>query len=87
MNISVHIERLVLDGLSLDARQASTIEAGIVRELHALLKAGGLAPDLVRGGALAALPDGSVRLAGNDAPGRTGGRIAGAIYAGLGGRR
>ena len=87
MKVCVHIDRLVLDGLPVGLGQASAIEAGLVRELHALLKAGGLSPDLARGTALAALPAADFRRAGGEAPSQMGRQIAGALYAGLGARR
>ncbi|SRR6266571_5799447 len=50
MNITVHIERLILDGLPVSSRDAPVVQAAVQAELLLLLSQGGIAPSL-RGGA------------------------------------
>lgn len=52
MNVRVHIERLVLDGLPLASGDAGRLRAAVERELSQQLAQGGLAAELLSGGAL-----------------------------------
>jgi len=45
MNIELHIDRLVLEGLPLESRQGLQLREAIEQELHQLLLTHGLAPE------------------------------------------
>ncbi|MBP1468348.1 hypothetical protein EYB53_021735 [Candidatus Chloroploca sp. M-50] len=83
MNIALHIDRLVLDGLELGPGQARLVRAAVEVELTRLLTAGGLAPELAAGAAMPTLEAGTIATAGSE-PRALGGQIAQAVYAGLG---
>jgi len=84
MNISIHIERLILDGLSLAQRDRSRLQAAIEEELARLLANGSLAVDLCTPGMLPRLTGGTLELTGDEEPRLLGKRIAEAIYGGIG---
>jgi hypothetical protein len=84
MNISVHIERLFLDGLSVPHSQRARLQAAIEEELARLLADGSLAVDLRTPGMLPRLSGGTLELTGNEEPRMLGKQIAQAIYGGIG---
>jgi hypothetical protein len=83
VEIRLHIERLVLEGLSLEGRDPAQIQTAVAAELSRLLIAGGLAPDLAAGAARASLDGG--QIGGQGGASALGGQIAGAVYSALGG--
>jgi hypothetical protein len=83
MNINLHIDRLVLDGVNIAPDQRHVLEAGITTELTRLLSDGGLSANLVGGVALARLTTGSMQLTGNN-PTQLGQQIAQSVYGGIG---
>jgi hypothetical protein len=84
MNISVHIERLILDGLPVPHRQRSRLQTAIEEELARLLINGTLAIDLQTHGLLSSLSGGIIELTGNEEPRLLGKQIAQAVYRGIG---
>lgn len=86
MNINLHIERLILDGLPVDQRQGPTLQAAVERELARLLTESAPTAPFNTGGTLASVKGGSVQVAqGADATG-LGKQIAAAVYGGVRGR-
>ncbi|MDT4331506.1 hypothetical protein ACQE3E_13815 [Methylomonas sp. MED-D] len=83
MNIHLHIERLVLDGVDLAGHSRGELQAGMTAELTRLLSEGGLATHLVGGGALPRLSTNAVQLTGNN-PTQIGQQIAQSVYRGIG---
>lgn len=83
MNINLHIERLVLDGIDLTPDQQQLLQASITSELTLLLSNGGLAPHLVEGITLARLSTNGIQLTGNN-PTQLGQQIARSVYGGIG---
>jgi hypothetical protein len=84
LNVQVHIERLVLDGMDLPHAQRLLLQAALEAELGRLLAEGGLRMDLLSGDQRPALEAGEVRLASENPPERLGEQIARAVYTGLG---
>ena len=84
MNISIHIERLILDGLPLAPSDRSHLQSAIEEELARLLTNGALAVDLRTPGMLSRLTGGTLELTGDEEPRLLGKRIAQAIYGGIG---
>ena len=84
MKIQLHIERLILDGLPIERRDASIVQAMVETELQRLLSTEGLAPTLLSGGAMHAAPGGSIQLTSETNPAQVGTQIAQAVYGGLG---
>jgi hypothetical protein len=86
-NLSIYIDRLILDGLPLTHSQQPLLQAAIEAELSRLLGADGLAHDLQGGGAFPRVPGGSIQLSGNNAPAHLGQQIARAVHGSIGGSK
>jgi len=84
MNINLHIERLVLEGIPLDPGQRPLLQTAVEAELTRLLTSGGLSDALQSGGALYNVRATGIQLANNGSPARLGEQIAGAVYRGIG---
>jgi hypothetical protein len=83
LNINLHIERLVLDGLPVARHDAPLVQAAVEAELSRLLTARGLSPSLSQDGALPAVRGDSLQLASESSPSQLGTQIAQAVYGGL----
>jgi len=84
MNINLHIERLVLDGISLAPGQRPLLQAAVQTELTRLLASGGLSDSPQSGGALYSMRAAGIQLASDGSPARLGEQIAEAVYGGIG---
>lgn len=84
MNINLHIERLVLEGLPVEARQGDLLREAVVAELTRLLQENGLSTTLQTGGAVTSVSVGSLQLNADRNPLQTGQQIAQAVYGGIG---
>lgn len=85
MNINVHIERLVLDGLPVARHQAPLVQTAVEAELARLLVANGLTPDLQSvGGATPSVNSPGIEFTSNSSPAELGQKIARAVYGGIG---
>jgi hypothetical protein len=84
MNIQLHIERLVLDGVGVAPGQRALVQAAVEAELARLLAQGGLAQGLAAGGALPSVRAGAIQLANDGDPQRMGTQIAQSVYSGIG---
>lgn len=84
MNITLHIERLVLNGISLLPGERPLLQAAVETELSRLLTSGGLDDALQSGGALYNVRTAGIQLANDGSPARLGEQIAGAVYGGIG---
>jgi hypothetical protein len=85
MNVRLHIERLVLDGLPLAPGQAPLVQAAVEAELARLIAGSGVAPGLPSLGAVPALRAGDLQLAPGTTPAGIGSQIARAVFSGIGG--
>ena len=86
MNISLHIERLVLEGLPMEHRQGPRLQAAVEQELARLLAAGGTPAQFNTGTVMATINGGTIQLVpGSDATG-IGKQIAAAVNGGFGGK-
>lgn len=84
MNINLHIERLILEGVVIAPGQRGLLQAALEAELTRLLSAGGLSPDLTGSGALLRVPANAIQLNKGVEPADLGRQIAGSIYGGIG---
>jgi hypothetical protein len=84
MNINLHIERLILEGIPLSPAHRPQLQAAAAAELSRLLAAGGLSPALLAGGALPFVPAAAIQLDAGGGPAQWGTQIAQAVYSGLG---
>lgn len=84
MNIQLHIERLILDGLSVEQRHRGDLKAAVEAELTRLLTANGLRAELFSSGALRTLGAAEIQLTGRPAAPVLGKQIAQAVHGGIG---
>lgn len=84
MNVNLHIERLILEGIDLDPAQRPILRAAVEAELGKLLAEGGVGESLAAGGAVPALKVGGFEMRGEGNPAQLGPQIAGAVYGGIG---
>ncbi|MDO9164089.1 MAG: hypothetical protein Q8N35_15345 [Methylococcaceae bacterium] len=83
MNITLHIERLILDGVNIAPDQRHLLQASLTLELTRLLTQGGLAANLIEGVAMPKLSANGLQLTGNN-PTQLGQEIAQSVYGGIG---
>ena len=84
MNINLHIERLVLDGIPLGPGQRPLLQAALETELSRLLTSGGLSDSLQLGGALYNMKTSGIQLAHEGNPAQLGEQIASSVYGRIG---
>jgi hypothetical protein len=84
MNISIHIERLILDGPTIPPGDRPLMKAALEAELARLLGDGSLSPELRSGGAVPSLSAASIQLAREITPTQLGHQIARAVYGAIG---
>jgi len=83
MNVNLHIERLILDGLPIESKHGSTLQASIETELARLLTQRDPASNL-RGGAVPSVRADAIQLTSQNDPVQLGRQIAGSIYGSIG---
>lgn len=84
MNINLHIERLVLDGLDIAPEQRPILQAAVEVELSRLLTERGMSPNLVQGVAVPRLSAKDIQTASANSPTELGQQIAHSVYGGIG---
>ena len=82
--VSLHIERLILDGLDVAAGQQQVLQAAVEIELAQLLTEAGGTAGLGGPAAIRRVAGPAIRVERGDAPAQLGEQIAGAVYAGIG---
>jgi len=85
MNIYIHVERLVLEGLPITPDQRLQVQATVEAELARLLTATGLSVSLLAGGTWSLVPANGLEWAHDGSPAHLGQQIARAVYGGIGG--
>jgi len=83
MNITLHIDRLVLDGVNIAPNHLHLLQASLEAELTRLLTDEGLSPSLAQGTALPGISAGHIHLTNNN-PTHLGRQIAQSVYEGIG---
>lgn len=81
--INVHIDRLVLDGLSIPSHRQPLLRAAVETELGRLFAVNGLADHLRTNGAISHISASDIQLPEESSPGRLGQQIARAVYEGI----
>jgi hypothetical protein len=84
MNITVHIDRLILEGISLAHSQRPRLQATVEAELVRLLATNGLASNLQTHGSWPSLTAAPIELQNTNEPIQLGKQIAQAVYRGIG---
>jgi hypothetical protein len=83
VNINLHIDHIVLEGLDVSWRERPLLQTAVETELARLLGENGLSSGLLAGGAMSVLPGGSVQLSEQPDPIALGQQIARAVYGGI----
>jgi len=84
MNINLHIERLILDGVNISPDQRRLLQASVETELGRLLAHGGLLPSFSEGVALPHVSTNGIQLGDGNDPLQMGRQIARSVYRGIG---
>jgi hypothetical protein len=84
MNINLHIERLILDGLPVEGSQAPNVQAAVEAELTRLLAQNGLAGGLQAGSILPSIHVNHIQFTPENTPIQMGTQIAKSVYSGIG---
>ena len=87
MNIHLHIERLILDGLPLESSHAPHVQLAVEAELSRLLAEQGLAAHLRAGGAVPGIRATGIQITEGSQPAAIGTQIAQSVYSGIGNER
>jgi hypothetical protein len=82
MNINLHIDRLILDGVTLSQRERTLLGASLEAELTRLLTTGGLPTTFPISGAVPSVSASAMQM--NNNPVQMGQQIAQAVYGGNG---
>ena len=83
MNINLHIDRLILEGVDIAPHQRHLLHSSITAELTRMFSNGSLAPGFAAGFSVANISGGGVQLAGNN-PTQLGQQIAQSVYRDIG---
>ncbi len=84
MNINLHIERLVLDGVDIAPGQRHLLQGVVEAELTRLLTKQGLVLPLQQGGATPRINADAIQIAAGANPTQLGRQIAASVYSGIG---
>lgn len=84
MNINLHIERLILDGVNVPHGQRHLLRANVEAELGRLMSKGGVPPSLENGGAVPSVSAKGIQTTGGNDPAQLGQQIARSVYGGIG---
>jgi hypothetical protein len=84
MNVTVHIDRLVLDGIRIDAAGVPALRAAVEAEIGRLLATGPVPPGLLAGGAVPALRAPDLAAPPGGSPAAWGARIGRAVHGSFG---
>lgn len=83
MNINFHIERLVLDDISVESHQRPILKAALETEFRRLLAQHGIASGLQSGGAFNTIRTDSIDVRERNKPSHLGIQIAQSVYSGI----
>ena len=84
MNVNLHIDRLILDGVNMVSGQRHLLQASVESELARLLTDGGVSSRIAAGGALPHVSANDIQFSGGNDPVQLGRQIAQSVYGGIG---
>jgi len=83
MNVRLHIERLVLDGIQLDPAQRPLVQEALQAELGRLFAEGGVEGSLAAGAMVPSVRADGFAMSGDGSPVSLGRQIARSVYGGI----
>jgi hypothetical protein len=83
VNVNLHIERLVLEGIDVEPTQRPALQAALEAELGRLIAEGGVG-GLAMGGAVPSVKAEGFQMGVDGNPRQLGRQIAGSVYGGIG---
>ena len=83
MNVNLHIEKLILDGIDLSPQERSQLDIAMRAELTRLIAAEGINSSLQGGGTYDRLAAGNVQFSPGQSPDVMGQHIAQSVYRGI----
>lgn len=83
MDINLHIESLVLDGVDIASGQGDLVQASVANELTQLLHSGGLDTNLIAGASLNRVDVNNIQVS-DEKSHALGQQIAQSVYGGIG---
>ena len=83
MNINLHIERLVLDGVNIETGDGHLLQSVVENELKRMLTDSGLSSSIAHGTALPRISKSGIQLIGNNTM-QLGRKIAQSVYGRIG---
>lgn len=84
MNINLHIERLILDGINIGPGQGAKVKAAVALEMSRLFAEGGVGSALQSGGTFPDMRTRSIQVSQEIQPNRLGQQIARTVYGSIG---
>jgi hypothetical protein len=84
MNINLHIDRLILDGMNIPHGQRHLLQASVQTELVRLFTEGGISDSLTSDDALSDVSASGIKLSNGNDPVQLGRKIARSVYGGIG---
>jgi hypothetical protein len=84
MNLNLHIERLILDGMDFPAITHPAIQEAVITELTRLITEGSLKLELDVDSSLHEMPSAAFQISNGSEPTELGQQIARAVYGGIG---
>lgn len=84
MNINLHIDRLILDGVNIPHGQRHLLQTSMQTELAKLFTEGEVSPGLASGGAVPLVSVNDIQLSSDNDPAQLGRQIAHSVYGGIG---
>ena len=83
MNINLHIDRIILEGLAVGSGHKRSLQIALQTELAQLIAGSGLSPSLARGGAIPETTVPAIHFADQHNPAQLGTQIAQSVHQGL----
>jgi hypothetical protein len=84
VNIELHIERLILDGVQVESDRRAELQNAVEAELTRLLAGAGLRRELLTTRAVPSLGGGEIQVTTNTSAAQLGGHIAQAVHGRIG---
>jgi hypothetical protein len=83
MNINLHIERLILDGITIDTADCQALQVAVEAELTRCLSENGIGPNVISGDVPAEISGDTISIEPHHTPSQLGEQIGQAVHKGI----